>query len=196
MVEVLRPARGGYFRPFGTAVFVRDFLAGQGDKYGAPAIDPEVGAPQEEIHAAYKEALHRAFAEDAAALDAADAIKEGKPMTSEEIEDRKEYYLARIPYKLTRMRYHSFLIYFGMMKRLGWVEPTGEIESSSVQEAMALKPEENARATGQPRIYYRLTEKGRTAPLAEVSNPLRILYPHFTSEYFRKARKAKRYIRR
>ena len=45
---------------------VRDFLAGQGDKYGAPAIDPEVGAPQEEIHAAYKVALHMAFAEDAA----------------------------------------------------------------------------------------------------------------------------------
>lgn len=68
---------------------------------------------------------------------------------------RREYYLARIPYKLTRMRYHSFLTYFGMLKRLGWVEPTGRVETSIAQEMMALEPGDKSRSTGQPRVYCR-----------------------------------------
>ena len=196
MFEPLKPCAGGFMRAFGAGVFIRDYLAGKGDKYGAPIIDPDVGATQQDIHRAYKEALHLAFAEDAASLDREAAIRRGKPMTQAQAEERKEYYLARIPYRLTSMRYHSFLVYFGMFKRLLWVEPTGRVEVSVVQETMALKPDEEPRAAGQPRIYYRLTDKGRKAPLAQVSNPLRVLYPEFTSEYFRKQRKAKKYIRR
>lgn len=183
-------------RPFGTTIFIHDFLNGEGQKYGAPVIDPKVGAPQQDIHAAYKSALHRAMAEDAAAWDAEEAIRAGKPLTPEEVEARRDYYLARIPYKLTRMRYHSFLTYFGMLKRLAWVEPTGRVESSTAQEMMALEPSEKPRATGQPRVYYRLTDKGKAASLVELSNPLRLLYPQFTAEYFREARKAKRYYQR
>lgn len=301
MVTALRPERGGFVRPFGTAIFIHDFLSGEGGKYGAPTVAPGLGAPQQDIHAAYKGALHRAIAEDAAAWDAEEAIRADKPLTPEEVEARRDYYLARIPYKLTRMRYHSFLVYFGMLKRLGWVEPTGQVERSTAQEMMALKreggisietraattqdmldaiqslldesrkaeslrkleaalgkltpaqrrsiegldeliraikdykdiqrkgltPEEYqeekesawseiedrldnlsveeeevvpiakpGRATGQPRIYYRLTDKGRAASLVELSNPLRVLYPHFTAEYFREARRSKGYFHR
>ncbi len=196
MVEALRPARGGFLRPFGTAIFIRDFLSGDGAKYVAPVVDPAMGAPQQDIHAAYKSALHRAMAEDAAAWDAEEAIRSGKPLAPEDVEARRDYYLARIPYKLTRMRYHSFLTYFGMLKRLGWVEPAGRAESSSAQETMALKPSEKPRAAGQPRIYYRLTDKGKVVSQVDLSNPLRLIYPQFTAEYFRRARKSKRYYRR
>jgi hypothetical protein len=197
MVMPLEPHRGGFLRPFGTAVFIRDFLAGEGPKYGVARIDPAKGAPQQDIHSSYKLALHLAMAEDAAAWDAEEAIRRGEPMTPEQVEERRNYYLQRIPYKLTRMRYHSFLTYFGMLKRLGWVEPTGEAEEpSETQEAMALKADEPPRETGQPRIYYRLTDRGRAATMVQLSNPLRLLYPHFTAEYFREARKAKRYYPR
>lgn len=194
MVTGLRPGRGGFLRPFGVAWFIAELLKGN-RPFGSAAVNPAVGLPQADIHAAYKSALHQAFAEDAAALDADEAIRAGKPITQEETENRKEYYLARIPYKLTRMRYHSFIDYFGMLKRLGWVERSGKEEDSSTQEAMSLKPDEKTREEGQPRIYYRLTAKGKRATLGELSNPLRLLYPHFDSEYFRKAKKEKLYVR-
>jgi len=108
MVIPIGPRRGGFLRPFGAAIFIRDFMAGEGPKYGAPRIDPAVGAPQSDIHAAYKKARHTAIAEDAAAWEAEEAIRLGKPMTEEEKETRSRYYLERIPSKLTRMRYSSF----------------------------------------------------------------------------------------
>jgi len=76
--------------------------------------------------------------------------------------------LKRVPHKYTRMRYHSFLVYFGMLKRLGWVEETGETEPSTFQDNYP---------AGPARTYYRLTRKGREAADAEWSNPLFILYP-------------------
>lgn len=187
MTLPLRPNRGGFLRPFGTAVFIQDFVNGEGPKYGVARIDPRVGAPQADIHAAYKLALHQAMAEDAAAWDAEEAIRRGRPMTPEEVEERSEYYLERIPYKLTRMRYASFTNYFARLIKLGWVQTTGEEEKS--------EPQENW-PDARPRVFYRLTAKGRAATIAEVANPLRLLYPHFNSAYFRKARKAKRYFRR
>ncbi|MDO8636963.1 MAG: hypothetical protein Q7R34_12175, partial [Dehalococcoidia bacterium] len=126
MIELLRPTRGGFFRPFGAGQFIKAFLAGRGPDFGAPSIEPRVGAPQSDIHAAYKGALHRAMAEDAAAYDAEEAIRKGKPMTQEQVEERQRFYLERIPYKLTKMRYQSFHTYFGHLKRLGWVEETGQ----------------------------------------------------------------------
>ncbi len=194
MVEALRPSRGGFLRPFGTAIFIRDFLAGEGEKYDSWKIDPAVGAPQEDIHAAYKGALIQAIAEDEAAKDAEVAISAGRPLTPGQVEERRDYYLSRIPYKSTRMRYHSFLVYFGMLKRLGWVEATGETETSTVQEDMALRPGERQRATGQPRIYYRLTDRGRKASTAELSDPITALY-HYPREV-RSARRKGYFVRK
>ncbi len=41
VVEPLRPARGGFLRPFGCGWFIREFLIGHGPN-GSPRIDPEV----------------------------------------------------------------------------------------------------------------------------------------------------------
>jgi hypothetical protein len=56
--------------------------------------------------------------------------------------------LKKIPRKSNFMRYHSFLMYFGVLKRLGWVETTEETEPSSVQDNYPTAPS---------RTYYRLT---------------------------------------
>jgi len=187
----LRPSRGGFLRPFGAAWFIREFLAGRGP-YGSEAIDPGVGAPQTDIHAAYKAALHRAIAEDAVAMEVERRARAGEPpMTPKEMEARTGWYLERIPSKLTRMRYHSFTVYFDMLKRLGWVEATGEEEPSTIQEPApgVVNPR------GKPRIYYRLTARGRRATAVQVSNPLRVLYPHFDAAYFRAKRKGRRYFK-
>ena len=167
----LRPSMGGFFRPFGAGQFIKAFLGGRGPDYDAPKIDPKVGAPQSDIHAAYKGALHRAMAEDAAAWDAGEAIRKGKPMTPEEVEERRRFYLERIPYKLTKMRYQSFHTYFGHLKRLGWVEKTGGTEPSEFQQDYPNPP-------ASPRIFYRLTAKGRRATEGEWSDPITALYKY------------------
>lgn len=48
VLEPLRPARGGFLRPFGCGWFIRKFLLGYGPN-GSPKIDPETGAPQADI---------------------------------------------------------------------------------------------------------------------------------------------------
>jgi len=171
MVTAIRPSRGGFLRPFGCGWFIREFLLGRGPE-GAPVIDPKRGAPQTEINFQYKVALIRAFARDSAER----RIEEiGVPLVSpERAEEIYQEELRRIPHKYTRMRYHSFLVYFGLLKRLGWVEETGEVEESSFQENYP---------PGPPRRYYRLTKKGREASLVEVSNPLFALYPEIASKY-------------
>jgi len=196
MVEALRPNRGGYLRPFGCAQFIISFLEGEGPN-GSPRIDPSVGAPQTDIQAEYKDALHRAWAEDIVATEEERrARRKRPPLTIEEAERLTRYYMARIPMKFCRMRYHSFLSYFGMLKRLGWVEETDRTEPSTAQELMVLKPGEEPRETGKPRIFYRLTAKGRRATPAEVMNPLRVLYPQFTAAYFREKRRHHHYSTR
>jgi len=178
MVEVLRPPRGGFLRPFGCGWFIREFLLGHGPM-GSPRIDPEVGAPQSDIHRYYKEALHRAYAEDMVAWEEEERIrKKLAPLTIEEAEERARYYLERIPYKLTRMRYPSFTRYFSHLKRLGYVEETGREEPSLVQNSYPPAP---------PRRYYRLTEAGKKATLEELSDPVMTLY-----HYPREKRSAKR----
>ena len=101
-----------------------------------------------------------------------------------EYAERLQYYFDRIPYKFTRMRYASFTRYFGHLKRLGWVEETGETEPSAIQDSYP---------PGPPRVYYRLTDAGRGATPAEISNPVRTLYPEFSLEYFREKRQGHRY---
>ena len=184
MVEALRPTRGGFFRPFGCAVFIREFLAGRGPE-GSPRIDPTVGSPQTDIFSAYKDAHHRAFAEAMVAREEERRADREQPrLTVEEADRLLAWYMERIPMKFTRMRYHSFLIYFGMLKRLGWVEETGETEPSTIQEWYP---------PGPPRKYYRLTDAGQAASLVQLRDPLMTLYP----EYDRAMRSAKnrRYIK-
>jgi hypothetical protein len=194
MVTELRPARGGFLRPFGTAIFIRDYLMGRGADYGVEAIDPERGAPIADIHRAYKRALHLDMAEDMAARDAEEAARRGKPMTSEEIERRRDYYLERIPSKLTRMRYSSFVRYFRFFIQLGWVERTGEVEGSIIGGPEdTRRPQVTPRGTvlievPQPRIYYSLTPKGREATLVELSDPVMTIY-----NYPREQRSKKKY---
>jgi hypothetical protein len=106
------------------------------------------------------------------------------PLTTEEAQERLQRYLTRIPYKLTKMRYSSFCRYFGHLKRLGWVEETGKTELSGIQDSYPLAPSW---------VYCRLTEAGKKSTLAEVSSPLRLLYPEYDAAYFKEKRTGKRY---
>jgi hypothetical protein len=173
----LRPAAGGFLRPFGTAWFIIEFLKGEGPEESRK-IDPKAGAPMTDIHYEYKSALHRAHARDSVALDEEKRIARGQPAyTEEEYNQRYRYYLERIPYKLLKMRYASFTRYFGHLKRLGWVEETGKTEPSAMQDDYPPAPS---------RVYYRLTTTGWNAPMQEVSDPVMTLY-----HYSRAQRSAK-----
>jgi DNA-binding PadR family transcriptional regulator len=178
MTEPLRPNRGGFLRPFGCALFIREFLLGKGP-FGSPRIDPEAGAPQTDIFHYYKEALFHAYAEDAVALDEEERISRGLPPFSvEEAEDMTRYYIGRIPQRLSRMRYASFTRYFSHLKRLGYVEETGKEERSLIQARYPPAP---------PRRYYRVTEAGRKATTKELADPVMMLY-----HYSRAKRSARR----
>ena len=194
MVIDLRPARGGFLRPFGCGWFIREFLKGHAPQ-GSIKIDPKVGACQEDIFYHYKLALHRAYAEDATAWENDDRVRAGKgPYTEIEYAERVDWHLRRIPYKLVKCRYHSFQRYFHWLKQLGWVEPTGHEEKSAVQENMPNYPE------APPKRYYRLTQKGIEALDFQWSNPQLTLYPEIAGvpglEYFRQKRKQKQYVKK
>ncbi len=173
----LKPTTGGFLRPFGTAWFIVEFLKGNAPE-DSKRIDPEVGAPMVDILAEYKSALLRAFARDAVEREEEKRIKKGRgSFTEEEYTERLDYYFSRIPYKFTRMRYSSFTRYFGHLKRLSWVEETGETEPSAIQDDYPPAP---------PRVYYRLTDAGTKASTAEISDPVMTLY-----HYSRAQRSAK-----
>jgi len=167
------PQRGGFLRPFGCAWFIREFLAGHAPE-GSPVIDPDIGAPQTDINYQYKSALVRAIARDRAERIISNMVLQGIDVTEEKAASIYEAELKKVPHKYTRMRYHSFLVYFNMLKRLGWVEETGKTETSTAQQ---IKNNVIGNPKGQLRTYYRLTKKGRDATDAEWSNPLFILYP-------------------
>ena len=163
----LRPQRGGFFRPFGCGWFIREFLLGNGPE-DSPKIDPNLGAPQADIFYYYKTALLRAIALDKATRqEERQARREKRPISPDKIEKLAERYLLRTPYKVTGCRYHSFVVYFSNLQRLGWVEFTGKEEPSALQDNYA---------AGQPRKYFRLTSAGRLAGSAAWSNPLSALY--------------------
>ncbi|TET39608.1 MAG: hypothetical protein E3J65_03640 [Dehalococcoidia bacterium] len=167
MVLPLRPARGGFLRPFGCGWFIREFLLGNSPN-GSPRIDPDVGAPQADIFYHYKMALLRAIALDRATREEERrARREKRAIRPEEIERLAERYLARFPYKARGCRYHSFVVYFSNLQRLGWVEFTGKEERSAFQDHYP---------PGPPRRYYRLTRAGREASDAAWSNPFLALY--------------------
>jgi hypothetical protein len=163
----LKPSRGGFLRPFGCGWFIREFLSGHGPN-GSPRISPEIGASQADIFYHYKTALIKAIALDKATRqEERQARREKRAIDPERIERLSERYLARIPYKSTSCRYHSFVIYFSNLQRLGWVEFTGQEEASAFQDHYP---------PGQPRKYFRLTDAGKAASEAAWANPLLALY--------------------
>jgi hypothetical protein len=186
-----RPTRGGFLRAFGCAQFIIPFLKGEGP-YGSALIDSKRGAPQADIIREYKEALRRELAGDMVAKEVERRVEAGQtPMTDEEEDILLDYFIERLPLRSTKMRYHSFLVYFGMLKRLGWVEPTGEEEFSEAQETMSAGPKKapargpapapsprraTPREAGQPRIYYRITAAGRRASEDLIADPIQALY--------------------
>jgi len=135
---------------------------------GSPKIDPEVGAPQADIFYHYKMALMRATALDRAVrTEEKRARREKRPINPDDIDKFAERYLARMRYKAQGCRFHSFVVYFSTIQRLGWVEATGKEEPSSFQEHYP---------PGQPRKYFRLTKAGKEAGDAAWSNPHLALY--------------------
>src|SRR4030043_500603 len=119
----LRPNRGGFLRPFGCGWFIRGYLLGKGPE-GSQSIDPERGAAQADINYEYKEALARATARERAERIISRMVVSGADVTEEQAEKIYHRELQRVSRKFTHMRYHSFLMYFGVLKRLGWVEVT------------------------------------------------------------------------
>lgn len=64
------------------------------------------------------------------------------------------------------------------------MEETGKTEPSGIQDSCPPAPS---------RVYYQLTEAGKKTILAEVSNPLRLLYPEYYADCFKEKRSGKRY---
>ena len=167
MVIELRPNRGGYLRPFGCGWFIREYLMGNGPE-GSTLIDPERGAPQSDINYEYKVSLATATARTRAEKRISNLVLAWEDVTEELAEKIYQQELKKISHKFTRMRYHSFLKYFGMLKRLNWVQSTSESEGSSIQDNYPDAPD---------RAYYRLTQAGRKAGEDLWSNPQYALYP-------------------
>lgn len=176
MVIRLAPARGGFLRPFGCGWFIREYLLGNGPE-GSRKIDPERGAPQADINFEYKEALARATARERAERIISNMVIKGADVTEEEADNIYAKELKRISRKFTHMRYHSFLMYFGVLKRLGWVETTEETQPSAIQDNYPDAPS---------RTYYRLTGAGIKAGEDLWSNPLFTLYPEIGPSHMKK----------
>ena len=167
MFELLRPKRGGFLRPFGCGWFIREFLLGYAPE-GSPVVNPDIGAPQADIFYHYKMALRKATALDRATRkEERKARREKRSISPDNIEKLIGKYLARMPYKANGCRYHSFVVYFSTLHRLGWVQPSGREEASSFQQNYP---------PGPPRKYYRLTQTGREAGDAAWANPQAMLY--------------------
>jgi hypothetical protein len=173
----LRPNRGGFLRPFGCGWFIREFLLGKGPE-GSKVIDPARGSTQADINYEYKEALARATAQEHAERVISRMVVSGVDVTEEQAENIYQRELKRVSRKFTHMRYHSFLIYFSVLKRLNWVEATSETEPSAIQDNYPPAPK---------RVYYRLTKEGIEAAEELWSNPLFTLYPEIGTSHAKKA---------
>ena len=167
MVMQLKPQRGGFLRPFGCGMFIKEFLSGNGP-YDSPRINPDTGATQSDIFHYYKLALISETALDRATrTEEKRASKENRKINPDNIDRLFKKHLARMPYKAQGARYHSFVTYFSVLQKLGWVEYTGKEEPSSFQDNYP---------QGQPRKYFRLTAAGMVAPDYLWSNPHKALY--------------------
>jgi hypothetical protein len=176
MVTRLMPSRGGFLRPFGCGWFIREFLLGNGPE-GSTKIDASRGAPQADINYEYKEALAKATARERAERIISRQVVRRVDVTEEQADRIYERELKRVSRKFTHMRYHSFLMYFGVLKRLGWVEITDRTEPSAMQDNYPAAPE---------RVYYRLTRTGIEADDELWSNPLFTLYPEIGASHMKR----------
>jgi len=176
MVMRLTPTRGGFLRPFGCGWFIREFLLGNGPE-GSTRIDANRGAAQADINYQYKEAMARATARERAERIISRLVLSKADVTEEEAERIYQRELKRVSRKFTHMRYHSFLMYFGVLKRLGWVEVTDQTEPSAIQDNYPAAPD---------RVYYRLTKVGIQAGEELWSNPLFTLYPEIGPSHMKK----------
>jgi hypothetical protein len=140
MTLELRPNRGGFLRPFGCGWFIREFLLGKGPE-GSRVINQHQGAPQADINYEYKEALARATARERAERIISRMVVSGVDVTEEQADRIYQRELKKVSRKFTHMRYHSFLMYFGVLKRLGWVEVTNKTERSAIQDNYPPAPE-------------------------------------------------------
>jgi len=95
------------------------------------------------------------------------ARREKQPINPDNIDRLAEKYLARMPYKAQGCRFHSFVVYFSTIQRLGWVEATGREEASAFQDHYP---------PGPPQRYFRLTAAGRVTNDDAWSNPHVALY--------------------
>jgi len=166
MTLPLKAQHGRFLRPFGCGWFIREFLLGNGPE-GSRAVDQQCGAPQADINFEYKESLARATAKERAERIIRRMVVGGADVTEEQADMICERELKRMSRKFTQMRYHSFLMYFGVLKRLGWVEATGETEASGMQDNYPGAPS---------RIYHHITQRGKEAKDELWSNPLFTLY--------------------
>ncbi len=184
------PSRGGFLRPIGLGIFIRDFLAGRLKApdiedttraiVGTLQVDPLRGAAIDDVRRAYKNFLFQEFGEEMVAR----ALEKGIELPLEEA-------VRRIPQRLTKIRAHSFYRYFHILKQLGWMEATGEEEASILGGKPGARVERRGETTlvevPQPRRFYRLTLKGLQAEDTLWSDPLQALYG-----YTREQRSAKR----
>lgn len=130
----LKPRKGGFYRPFGCAWFIREFLMGH-KPYGSPYVDPEIGACQAEIFYHYKNRLIREISnERATRREEKLSRKENRAINPENIDRFYIKILEQTPFKTSGCRYHSFVVYFSNLIRLGWVEFTGQVEHSEFQD--------------------------------------------------------------
>jgi len=150
MVMRLMPTRGGFLRPFGCGRFIREFLPGNSPE-GSTKIDPTRGSNQADINYEYKGALARATARERSERIISNMVVKGADITEEDAEKIYQREIRRVSRKFTHVTYHSFLMYFGVLKRLGWVEVTEQTEPSAIQDNYPAAPE---------RVYYRLTKEG------------------------------------
>jgi hypothetical protein len=162
---ILRPRRGGFLRPFGCGQFIYEYLSGQ-RPHGSPVIDTSIGAPQADIFHYYKRALINITASNRAITAEERAAKfQKRSIDPGNIEELTMKYLKQLPYKSIGCRYHSFVVYFSTLRRLNWVEHSGYLEHSEFQDNYE---------QGKPRVYYRLTAEGMSAPLSHWLNPYAI----------------------
>jgi hypothetical protein len=166
----LKPARGGFSKPFRCGEFIRDFLMGAGP-FGSPRINPAIGAPQSEIFKQYKLALMREISLDRATrFEEKVARKKGRAISPDEIEELAAKYLVRLKYRAIACTFHSFIVYFSDLQKLGWVEFTDREEPSKFQDHYP---------PGPPRKYFRLTKVGKEASDDAWRNPHRALYGRY-----------------
>jgi hypothetical protein len=173
----LKPNKGGFLRPFGCGWFVREYLLGNGPA-GSTKIDPVLGDCQSNVCYQYKEGIARATAQARAEKVISDMVVNGADVSEETAEIIFQRELKRVSRKFTHMRYHSFLMYFNVLKKLKWVETTGITEDSGIQDNYSNAPS---------RIYFRLTAAGKAAGDELWSNPLFTLYPENGANHKKKS---------